>query len=238
MVHTLQAMTDDQLADSNFFATELLTWFEENGRDFAWRQTHDPYRVLICEVLLRRSRSSTVAKVADRFFERWPSAGALGDADVEDVTDVIRPLGLIKRAPQLVELGQVLEGLSRFPDSIELLTELPGVGRYAAAATLGEPTVDGTSARVYRRYFGWLDATEHKTVDAELWKLVDATMPLEATAVRRLNWAVLDLAASYCAPARPLCDRCPLVERCQWTLISGRDEEPSDSPAPVNSGRG
>lgn len=237
MVPTLPAMTDRQPADPDFFTSKLLAWFKEHGRVFPWRQTDDRYRILICEVLLRRSRSSTVAKVAERFFERWPTPATLADAEVEDVTDVIRPLGLTKRAGQLIDLGQALDEASSFPDSINALTELPGVGRYAAAATLGEPTVDGTSARVYRRYFGWLDATEHKTVDDELWKLVDTALPHEATTVRRLNWAVLDLAAYLCAPARPMCDRCPLVERCRWALFPVRDRATTDSPAPVNSSR-
>lgn len=209
-------MTDRQLADADFFVSQLLAWFEEHGRDFPWRQTDDPYRLLTCEVLLRRSRSSTVAKVAERFFERWPTPATLADAEVEDVTDVIRPLGLTKRAGQLIDLGQALDEASSFPDSIDALTELPGVGRYAAAATLGEPTVDGTSARVYRRYFGWLDAPEHKTVDAELWTDVRSLQPASANTSRHINWAILDLAAAICAPTHPRCDRCPLEARCRW----------------------
>ena len=212
----------EQMADADLFTSRLLDWFEEHGREFPWRKTDDPYRVLICEVLLRRSRSTTVAKVTEAFFNRWPTAGALADADVEDVTDVIRPLGLTKRAPQLIDLGQALDDASRLPDSIEALTELPGVGRYAAAATLGEPTVDGTSARVYRRYFGWLDTPEHKTVDDQLWELAGNVLPSDTDAVRKLNWAVLDLAAFICTPRRPRCDRCPLASRCRWALDYNR----------------
>ena len=209
-------MTDRQLADPDFFTSQLLAWFQEHGRAFPWRQTDDSYRILICEVLLRRSRSTTVAKVAERFFELWPTPAALADAAVEDVTDVIRPLGLTKRAVQLTDLGHALRKAPSFPDSLEALTALPGVGRYAAATTLGQPTVDGTSARVYRRYFGWLDVTEHKAVDDELWNLLDA-VPLDHTAVvRRLNWAVLDLAADKCAPAKPRCSACPLAAGCIW----------------------
>ena len=207
-------MIDDQLGDPDLFTSQLLAWFEEHGRDFLWRQTDDPFRILICEVLLRRSRSATVAKVAERFFKRWPTPAALADAELEDVTDVIRPLGLTKRAGQLIDLGRTLREASRFPDSINLLTELPGVGRYSAAATLGEPTVDGTSARVYRRFFGWLDAPEHKTVDDDLWERVSDVLSDHAAASRRLNWAVLDLASTHCSPARPTCSRCPISATC------------------------
>ena len=217
-------MTDRQLADPEFFTSQLLAWFEEHGRDFPWRQTDDPYRILICEVLLRRSRSSTVSKIVEGFFERWPTPAALAAAETVDVMDVIRPLGLTKRAQQLIDLGRVLDEASSFPDSIDALMELPGVGRYAAAATLGRPTVDGTSARVYRRYFGWLDATEHKTVDDELWELANTVLPVDPDAVRNINWVVLDLAAEVCRPAHPRCVVCPLGSRCEWAIAAGRPD--------------
>ena len=222
MVHTLPTMTDRQLADPEFFTSQLLAWFEEHGRDFPWRQTDDPYRILICEVLLRRSRSSTVSKIVEGFFERWPTPAALAAAETVDVMDVIRPLGLTKRAQQLIDLGRALDEASNFPDSIDALMELPGVGRYAAAATLGEPTVDGTSARVYRRYFGRLDASEHKTVDEDLWQLATTVLHPGADPRRNMNWAVLDLAAEVCRPAHPRCDVCPLASGCEWAIAAGR----------------
>lgn len=207
----------DQLADPEVFADRLLEWFEEHGRDLPWRRSSDPYEILISEVLLRRSRGTTVAKVTDGFFDRWPTASALGDADVDEVVDVIRPLGLTNRASQLVALGRRLAELEELPDGVEDLCDLPGVGRYTAAATLGRPAVDGTSARVYRRYFGELHSVEHKTVDEELWETVEAVSSTAAKVDgRRLNWAVLDLAASVCLPSRPRCTSCPLLGGCLW----------------------
>jgi A/G-specific adenine glycosylase len=203
-------------ADPDHFTSQLLAWYADNGREFPWRQTDDPYRILICEVLLRRSRSTTVAKVAGPFFERWPSAAELADADVGEVVDVIRPLGLTSRASQLVSLGQGLRDRADFPSSVAELVSLPGVGRYAATATLGEPTVDGTSARVYRRYFGFLDSTHHKTVDNTLWELAETALSVRHEAARRLNWAVLDLAASTCLPINPRCETCPVSPACHW----------------------
>jgi A/G-specific adenine glycosylase len=205
------------LSHPELFANQLLAWFEANGRDLPWRSSEDPYQLLICEVLLRRSRGTTVARVTDEFFRRWPSPAALSRAEVDEVAEVIRPLGLISRARQLVALAQELADLHTFPGTVKALCELPGVGRYAAAATLGAPAVDGTSARVYRRYFGQLDAEQHKTVDEELWDLVHRVLPSEAPTVRRLNWAILDLAATVCAPACPRCSACPLSANCSWS---------------------
>jgi A/G-specific adenine glycosylase len=210
-------------ADPDHFTSQLLAWYTDNGREFPWRQTDDPYRILICEVLLRRSRSTTVAKVAGPFFERWPSAAELAEADVDEVVEVIRPLGLTSRAGQLVQLAQALRDRSDFPGSVAELVALPGVGRYAAAATLGEPAVDGTSARVYRRYFGQLDAAHHRTVDDDLWDLVGAARPTTSDASRLVNWAVLDLAAAKCLPLRPRCETCPLALDCYWSTAGAAD---------------
>jgi A/G-specific adenine glycosylase len=202
-------------ADPGHFTSQLLAWYEHNGRVFPWRQTDDPYRILICEVLLRRSRSTTVAKVTEPFFSRWPSPAALAEAEVHEVIEVIRPLGLTGRASQLIKLAQALSDREQFPDSVDELVALPGVGRYAAAATLGEPTIDGTSARVYRRYFGSLNSAEHKTVDRALWDLATDVVGSHPHA-RRVNWAVLDIAAGTCAPSRPRCSACPLQSSCVW----------------------
>jgi A/G-specific adenine glycosylase len=201
--------------DAAWFTAQLLRWFRDHGRDFLWRNTDDPYVVLVCEVLLRRSRSTTVAKVMSGFFERWPDVPALADAEPEDVAAVIRPLGLTSRSVQLVAMARELRDLPSFPRSVDELTDLTGIGRYAAAATLGLPTVDGTSARVYRRFFGLTDDRPHKTVDDELWGAIEAISPNDQNASRRLNWAVLDLAASQCLPEKPRCSACPLVRRCR-----------------------
>lgn len=221
MRRTLQTMHQEH-ADPEAFTIRLLGWFEQHGREFPWRQTDNPYRVLICEVLLRRSRSTTVAKVTDPFFERWPDPRALAQADADEVIEVIRPLGLTSRAGQLIALAQALSNGTAFPSSVDQLVALPGVGRYSAAATLGEPTVDGTSARVYRRYFGQLDAQEHKTVDDELWELAADVLPADADVSRVVNWAVLDLAASTCLPAQPRCHLCPLASDCRWRNVDNQ----------------
>ena len=216
--------------DATWFAQQLLDWFDQHGRDFPWRRTDDPYIVLVCEVLLRRSRSTTVAKVMDTFIQRWPDAASLAAADPEEVAGVIRPLGLTSRTTQLIAMAQQLCDRPSFPTSVDELTELTGVGRYAATATLGLPTVDGTSARVYRRFFDQTDQRPDKTVDDELWNLVTRTSPEDPTDAKRLNWAVLDLAAARCLPAKPRCSSCPLVSRCASTdlhagLIHAPEEE-------------
>lgn len=205
--------------DVPWFRRRLLAWGRTNRRSFPWRETDDPWRVLIAEVLLQRSRGKTVAKVYKELFRRWPDAGALSRAREASIASVIRPLGLVRRASSLRAMAREVVRLKGVPSDSEGLLALPGVGRYAANATLvvafgrRAPVVDGVTARVYRRYLG-LPSDLPATADLELWETVDQATPPGSS--RDWNWAVLDLAAEVCLPARPRCGNCPLVERCAY----------------------
>jgi A/G-specific adenine glycosylase len=205
------------------FRTRLLRWGEANRRSFPWRETNDPFRILVAEILLQRSRGTTVAGVFDRLFERWPDARSLSKARTPSIASVIRPLGLVKRAATLKALAGAVDR-GGVPDTLDELLELPGVGRYAASATLAvafersAPVVDGVSARVYRRYFG-LDGNVPASSDGALWEAVHRVTP--RTHLREWNWAVLDLAALVCLPKIPRCEECPLRDRCAWSRAPG-----------------
>jgi A/G-specific adenine glycosylase len=202
------------------FTTGLKRWGSAHRRVFPWRGTTDPFRILVAEVLLQRSRGKTVATVYDELFRRWPDAPALSRARVATIASVIRPLGLVKRAETLRTLAAEVVRMGEVPDTLDELLALPGVGRYAASATLAvafekhAPVVDGVSARVYRRYFG-LEGDGPASSDPALWELVEAVTP--KTHVREWNWAVLDLAAEVCLPKVPRCSECPLAARCAWS---------------------
>ena len=199
------------------FVRKLLRWGRANQRVFPWRHESDPFRVLVAEVLLQRSRGRTVAIVYKDLFARWPDAASLAGAALTEIEDVIRPLGLISRAKQLKRMAQQVVDFGGVPSSLQAMLQLSGVGRYSASATAASafgkrlPTVDGTSARVYRRYFGLL-ARRDAHVDDELWELARQVTPTRA--VREWNWAVLDLAAAICLPKQPKCAECPLCADC------------------------
>lgn len=202
------------------FVRGLMRWGAQNRRAFPWRETADPFRVLVAEILLQRSRGRTVATVYRELFRRWPDPLALSRARSATIASVIRPLGLVKRAETLKALGAEVARLGEVPDTLDGLLALPGVGRYAASATLAvsfdrrAPVVDGVSARVYRRYFG-LVSDRPAPPDDELWALVEDVTPRRH--VREWNWAVLDLAATVCLPKIPRCMECPLRTRCAWS---------------------
>jgi A/G-specific adenine glycosylase len=167
---------------------------------------------------LQRSRGKTVAKVYLELLRRWPDVQSLSRAREESIANVIRPLGLTRRATTLRALAKEVVRLGEVPGRFDDLIALPGVGRYAANATLvvafgrRAPVVDGVSARVYRRYFG-LASDLLPSEDEELWERVAEATPIRG---RDWNWAVLDLAAEVCLPARPRCSACPLAARCLY----------------------
>ena len=129
---------------------------------------------------------------------------------------MLHPLGLTSRVARVQRLAATVAQLPTFPREAGTLRGLPGVGPYAAATTaavLGEKPkaiVDTVTERVFRRYFGARPARPPTAVAAQAY----AQAPRGEW--HRLNWAVLDLAASTCLPKRPLCAACPLSGRCSW----------------------
>lgn len=203
------------------FREILLKWGKENQRNFPWRKEHDSFKLLIAELLLQRSRAKTVAKVYPVLFTRWPDERALASADESSLQEVIRPLGLIKRAKTIKDIASLVSNAQHRIDSYEQMMGLPGIGRYisgtasAIALRTQNPVVDSVSSRVYRRFFGLSPFTSGNRIDSELWSLVADVSPRKQP--HEFNWYILDLASEICLPKRPKCDRCPLYAGCSYT---------------------
>jgi A/G-specific adenine glycosylase len=197
-------------------ATTAAHWHNERRREFPWRESEDPYKVLMGEVLLQRTRGDLVEPVFREFIDRWPTFERLGAARLETIARVIRPLGLSKRAPLIKRLARELVAHGKVPTTPEELIELTGVGPYAAHAVpvfaLGKqlPVVDWVIARVLRRYFGLPDGGRPNQ-DRELWRRARTLIRNENA---RAVWlGLLDFAAEVCRP-RPRCEMCPLNTSC------------------------
>jgi A/G-specific adenine glycosylase len=154
------------------------------------------------------------------FLRRWPNPDALARASEPEIAEVIKPLGLVKRADSIVRLGAALADVDGVPLEPSMLARLPGVGPYtshsvpvfAAGRTL--PLVDWVIARVLRRYFG-LAVILRPNADRALWLLAaEVARPGRA---RELWLGTLDFAASICTP-RPKCRECPLRQTCSFNL--------------------
>lgn len=219
------------MSDSSAFRQQMLLFHQRSGREFPWRATSDPYAVLIGEVLLQRTKGgSLVVEVYRDFLRRWPTPEKLARARVRTIEHVIRPLGLVKRAPILKELGREIVEFGETPTTPDRLRELPGVGPYGAHAVavfgLGRdlPLVDWVIARLLRRYFG-LPMDRRPNADSALWEV--AARLAEEGEARELWLGVLDFAAALCRP-RPRCDECPLASSCSWA--SSRGTPSADHP--------
>lgn len=200
----------------------LFAWFEVSGRSFPWRETKDPYKILIAEKLLQKT--SVRPYLVEAYIEiigKYPTINDLAEAKVEDVLNLVKPLGLHYRAKELINLAQVIqiEHCGIIPRDIESLLRLPGVGDYTARALLcfgfGEdvPIVDTNVARILHRLFdlpGKLSSNPARK--KSLIEMAGRLIPQEGA--RDFNFAVLDLGALLCISTNPLCGDCPLSSFC------------------------
>lgn len=197
----------------------LLSWFERNGRDFPWRRTRDPYRILIAEIMLQRTKAEQVIPVYEEFIRRFPDPESLVKAGREDIRSFFSRLGLLWRADLVVKLADVL--VRRFNGSLpperEKLLSLPAVGDYMADAVLSFAygmdiaVVDSNVCRVLRRIFGLKTRGEARR-DRRFRELARRLVPPGKS--REFNWAMIDFASTICTPRKPRCDECPLRHYC------------------------
>ena len=200
------------------FALTLLRWFRENGRDLPWRQTRDPYAIWLSEIILQQTQVKQGWDYWERFMHHWPTVEALA-ADTED--EVLREwqgLGYSSLARNLYFAAKQIVALGHFPNTLEEIKQLKGVGDYTAAAigsiAFGLPAavVDGNVYRVLARHFGIdtpINTTEGKKV---FMAMAQELLPDgEASAY---NQAVMDFGAIQCTPQSPHCSECPLMESC------------------------
>lgn len=208
----------------------LLPWGRENFADFPWRDPDRLWHGLLAEVLLQRTRAKTTVIVYRQFVERYPEARNLGEAPLQEVRELVYPLGLNWRAPLIQKLGQELAELGGVPPhSVEELKSLPGVGDYAAAAYLGfhggrrAVIVD---ANVVRWICRMLDTEYDGETRRKKWLRQTADMLTPETGWREYNYAVLDFTMQICG-TKPLCSMCPLgASLCRYgqRMLSGQNE--------------
>jgi A/G-specific adenine glycosylase len=187
----------------------LLEWFRTNGRhDLPWRQTRDPYKIYISEVMLQQTQVERVKEYYARFLERFPTLRALSKASQEEVLALWSGLGYYSRATNLLKTARICG--DRLPNSYEELLKLPGIGDYTASAicsfAYNQPVavIDTNIKRLICRHFA--TTTNLKSL-AHRW--LDRSRPKEH------NLALMDLGALVCTPKNPACSSCPLHATCQ-----------------------
>jgi A/G-specific adenine glycosylase len=181
---------------------ELLSaWFAVNGRDLPWRQTRDPYAILVSEVMLQQTQVERVVPRYLAWLERWPTAAALAAAPLAEVIAAWSGLGYNRRAVRLHRAAAIV-ARDGWPDDAGGLRRLPGVGPYTASALAvqayggQELPVDVNVRRVLERALG---VSELAPPPGRAWELTQA---------------LFDLGATVCIARRPRCEVCPLADRC------------------------
>ena len=203
----------------------LLQWFQENGRDLPWRQTRDPYAIWLSEIILQQTQVKQGWEYWERFMRRWPTVEALAAATEDEVLREWQGLGYYSRARNLHYAARQIVARGSFPNTIEDIKKLKGVGDYTAAAigsiafNLPVAVVDGNVYRVLSRYFGIdtpINTTEGKKLFATLAQ--EQLLPAlnrEGMGAGLYNQAIMDFGAIQCTPQSPKCDGCPLMESCE-----------------------
>ncbi len=214
-----QAKTGRKRRVSQELATSVVSWFHCNGRDFPWRDTRNPFHILIAEVLLRQTQANRVVGPYVHLVTTYPDPASLAEADVDGLRQWFRPLGLVRRADRLVECAHRLlrDYGGQVPRDLRDLQSLPGIGRYSARATLCMafnyplPMIDGGSGRVLRRVLGLSDSGPAYS-DVRLAEIAERILPYSHP--REFNLGLIDIGAAYCHPRTPDCSECLLLQVC------------------------
>lgn len=202
-------------------ARRLISWYGGAGRDLPWRQTRDPYRIWVSEVMLQQTTVAAVIPYYERFLQRFPTVRALAAEPLDEVISLWAGLGYYSRARNLHKAARiVVEELGEvFPSTVNELMLLPGIGRSTAGAIvsiaygLPAPILDGNVRRVLVRLFAWCDEPRSSKAEKQLWEWAEQLTPEDAA--HDYAQAIMDLGATVCVPRQPLCNSCPINQLCQ-----------------------
>ena len=219
------------------FRTRLLSWYDHNKRDLPWRDTADPYRIWISEIMLQQTRVDQATPYYYRFIETFPDVESLAEADRQEVLKTWEGLGYYSRARNMHDAAKMIceqfEG--KLPDSEEEILQLKGVGPYTAAAVLSiafkKPyaVVDGNVMRVLCRYLGIEKDIRKAETKNQIQEAADEL--LDSKRPGDFNQALMELGATVCTPSDPDCGQCPLNQGCVAYETLQTETIPYKSPA-------
>lgn len=199
----------------------LLKWYDAHAAMLPWRADRDPYHVWLSEVMLQQTQVETVIPYYIRFLEAYPTIADLATSPLENVLKLWEGLGYYSRARNLHACAQTIVAQygGHFPDTVEALQKLPGIGRYTAGAIasiafgVAAPLVDGNVMRVFARLIDLPDDITKSTTQKHLWRLAEDWLPQER--IGDYNQALMELGRMVCKPRKPLCEACPLQKHCR-----------------------
>jgi A/G-specific adenine glycosylase len=198
----------------------VLQWYQRRRRLLPWRSTHDPYRILLSEIMLQQTQADRVSVFYFRWLKKFPSFRSLARAPVSDVLREWSGLGYNSRALRFHRLASIVvsDYASKLPSDAVLLQSLPGIGKYTAHAVAcfafgkNVPVVDVNIRRIVTRITRTVRDSGAMMSEHDTW--IYAARILPRAGVYDWNQALMDLGAMICTARRPLCRQCPLKTYC------------------------
>lgn len=219
------------------FSQRLFDWYDQHGRhDLPWQEDINPYRVWVSEIMLQQTQVNTVIPYYQRFMQQFPNVLSLANADIDSVLHLWTGLGYYARARNLHRAAQIIrdEHAGHFPDELEQVMALPGIGRSTAAAILSiacrqqHAILDGNVKRVLTRFFAIAGWPGQREVERQLWQQAEQFTP--ATRSADYTQAIMDLGATLCTRSKPRCTDCPVAIDCLAYQTATVSDYPGKKP--------
>jgi A/G-specific adenine glycosylase len=203
------------------FRTLLVAWYKNEGRRLPWRETTDPYRILVSELMLQQTQVATVLSYYHRWLAKFPTLATLAAADEQEVLQAWQGLGYYHRARNLHRCARELveSGDGKLPESVTDLVRLPGIGRYTAGAIVSfafnkpAPILDANVTRVLARLINLQANIDSLAGRQTLWEIAENLV--KDGDARLVNSAIMELGALLCLPRNPRCVLCPVRTFCR-----------------------
>jgi A/G-specific adenine glycosylase len=214
----------------------LLGWYSKHARDLPWRRSRDPYHVWVSEIMLQQTQVATVREYFVRFVEAFPDIHQLAAAEERQVLRLWEGLGYYRRARQLHAAARQIVNLhgGQFPRAVNVLRELPGIGRYTAGAIASiafdqrAPILEANTIRLLSRLIGYRGDPRSPAGQRVLWQLAETILPPKDMA--QFNQALMDVGSPICTPSEPRCGTCPLFDMCATRATGLQHEIPRPKP--------
>jgi A/G-specific adenine glycosylase len=227
--------------DSNWFSRfrrNLRRWYERNARNLPWRNTSNPYRIWISEIMLQQTTVVAVVPYYQKFLKRFPTVRKLAEASEDEVLRYWEGLGYYSRARNIHKTAKLLveQYQGRFPQDVTELQNLPGIGRYTAGAIASfafdqpAPIVEANTLRLYSRLMGLEQDPRSGAGQRLLWNFAERVLPRKTPG--RFNQALIELGATLCTAREPNCPNCPVKSSCRAFADGTQHEIPRPMQRP------
>jgi A/G-specific adenine glycosylase len=217
---------------------KLLKWYGEEKREMPWRNSRNPYSILVSEFMLQQTQVKTVIPYFERWMKSFSTLKKLAQAHDSTVLKHWEGLGYYSRARNLKKTAQIIlqDYSGKVPDSMTEIMKLPGIGRYTAGAILSiafdkkVPVLDGNVKRVLSRLFLLKENGGVRESENILWEIMENLLPDSESG--NFNQAFMELGATVCLPKNPLCILCPLKQDCKGQKFGQQNSYPRKKQKP------